>query len=356
RRLFFEPGCTMTNLSMTTKSAFAGRELLSSRAIPDEDWEQLLEAAEALSGDAGRRPLLAGKRFGLLLLNPSLRTRTSFTVACFDLGALAVALTPGQGLWQLAHDNKIMDGLAAEHVAEAIPVLGEMLDGLGVRAFAALQDAAVDASEPVFSAIVKASSVPVLNLESAVDHPHQGLADALAARRYLNGARSRVVVRWAPHIKPLPRAVPNSALCAFAREGHDVVLVHPPGFDLDEGVLNWAQDAARRNGGSLTVTHDKDSSLQGARIVYAKSWGRSDLYGDAEQGAAAVAGQSPWRVTSADLQRTAAAGFMHCLPVRRGVVADADVLESSASLVIPQASARLDVQRATLCRASGVQL
>jgi len=335
-------------------AALAARHLLSCRDLSDHDWHGLLAAAEELSGDAGRRPLLAGKRFGLLLLNPSLRTRTSFTVACFDLGALAVELSPGQGLWSLAHGSGVMDGEAAEHVGEAVQVLGEMLDGLGVRAFADLKDAAVDAAEPIFSAIVSASSVPVLNLESASDHPHQGLADALAARRHLAGERSKVVVTWAPHIKPLPRAVPQAALCAFAREGHEVVLAHPPGFELDSELMRWVGEAATRHGGSLTVTGDRSAALSGARIVYAKSWGRADCYGDLDAGAAAVAAQPEWRVTSADLLATDDAAFLHCLPVRRGVVVDAEVLQSSASQVVPQAAARLDVQRATLCRACGV--
>jgi len=345
----------VSTLSPITRSALGPRDLLSSRDLSDHDWQGLLAAAETLAGDKGRRPLLAGKRFGLLLLNPSLRTRTSFTVACFDLGALAVPLTPGQGLWQLAHGSETMDGAAAEHVAEAVPVLSSMLDGLGVRAFAALQDPAVDASEPIFSAIVKASTVPVLNLESAIDHPHQGLADALTARRHLRGERSKVVVTWAPHIKPLPRAVPHSAVCALVREGHDVVVAHPPGFELDDGVTHWAEQAAARQGGSFSVTHDRAAALDGARIVYAKSWGSSNFYGDAASGATAVAEPAHWRVTAADMEATDHGAFMHCLPVRRGVVVDAAVLESTSSLVVPQAAARLDVQRATLCRACGVQ-
>lgn len=345
----------MTTLTVSTGSALASRGLLFCRDLSDHEWHGLLESAEALSGAGGRRPLLAGKRFGLLLLNPSLRTRTSFIVACFDLGALAVELTPGQGLWQLAHGSETMDGEAAEHVAEAVPVLGQMLDGLGVRSFAAMNDPRVDASEPILSAIAKAGTVPIMNLESAIDHPHQGLADALAVRRQLHGERSKVVVSWAPHIKPLPRAVPHSALCAFAREGHAVVLAHPPGFELDPGVLGWVGEAAARHGGSLTVTHDRDLALRGARVVYAKSWGSCRHYGDLAAGAAAVASQPAWRISAADMQATDGALFMHCLPVRRGVVVDAAVLESSASLVVAQAAARLDVQRASLCRACGVQ-
>ena len=321
--------------------------------LDDGDFDGLLALAEELAGAAGRLPLLAGARAAALFLAPSLRTRTSFEVACCDLGAHPVVLQPGQGMWGLEHrDGVPMDGAAAEHVREAVPVLGTMVDALAVRAFAGLLDAADDAADPILAAVVGCSSVPVLNLESAVDHPHQGLADALALRRTFAGRRVRVAFSWAPHVKSLPRAVPHAALSALAREGHDVVLCHPEGFELDAGVLAHARAMAARVGGSFEVTHDRAAALRDAQVVYAKSWGAAAHYGDAAAGAAAVAAHPGWRVTPADLG--AGARFMHCLPVRRGVVVDAAVLDSPASLVLAQAAARLHVQKATLCRALGV--
>ena len=346
------------------------RSLLHTWSLEDGEFDQLLEHAERLAGPAGRQPLLAGARAAALFLAPSLRTRTSFEVACHDLGAHPVVLQPGQGVWGFEHrDDVVMDGGAAEHVREAIPVLGTMTDVLAVRAFAGLQDAALDRSEPVFGAIREAATVPLLNLESATDHPHQGLADALVLRRLGTGAGAgdrgaeaggpargrhakRVVVTWAPHVKPLPRAVPQAAVSALVRDGHDVVLAHPPGFELDATVLADAQAAAGRRGGSLSVTHDRAAALDGADIVYAKSWGSVAHYGDATAGATAVQSQDDWRVATHDL--ASHTRFMHCLPVRRGVVVDADVLDSPASLVVEQAACRLAVQKASLCRALGV--
>jgi len=375
--------------------AAAPRHLLSLRDLSQADWDALLASAERLSGPAGRRPLLAGRRLGMLFFNASLRTRTAFEVACFDLGAHAVSLQVGGNVWKLEYrDGMRMDGEAAEHVREGIPVLGRMLDGLGVRCFAGLADAADDARDPLLNAIAAVSTVPVLNLESAMDHPHQGLADALALRRHLRGAtpvavaarsaassggprdsaaagdtgtiaatgatgpapqrtvpRARVVLSWAPHIKPLPLAVPHAALMAFAHEGHDIALCHPPGFELDAGVLSAARAAAVATGGSLSIGHDRQAALDGAQVVYVKSWGARGHYGDAAAAAASFAAHRDWMLTGADL---GPAAFMHCLPVRRGVVVADEVLDGGRSLVLEQAGARLDVQKATLCRALGV--
>ena len=337
------------------------KHLLSLRDLDHDEWEKLLHHAELLSGPRGREPLLAGKRFGQIFLNPSLRTRTAFEVACWDLGAHAVYLQPGTGLWELDYRKGVsMTGAAAEHVQEAIGVLGRMLDGIGMRSFANMEDAAEDAEDPVLSAVAAASSVPVLNLESAMDHPHQGLADALTLRRHLGDARKparkvKVVVRWAPHINPLPMAVPHAAVLAFARDGHEVVLAHPSGCGLDGGVLSRAVELAGEAGGSIEVMHDKDEAMDGATVVYAKSWGPRYLYGNKDAACAFLSDHLDWMVTAEDMARTDEGSFMHCLPVRRGLVVEDAVLDSPRSLVLEQGSARLDVQKATLCRALGVE-
>jgi N-acetylornithine carbamoyltransferase len=342
---------------MSPTLAAADHHLLSLRDLGTADWNQLLTDAETLAGPAGKQPLLAGRRFGMLLLNPSLRTRTAFEVGCQDLGTAAVTLQPGGDLWALEHrDGVVMDGDCAEHVTEIIGVLGRMLDALGVRAFAGLTDVNADRSEPVLSAIVKHASIPVLNLESAFDHPHQGLADALTLRRRFGyGQRVKVVLRWAPHVKTLPMAVPHAALCAFAREGHEIVVAHPEGYELDASVIAAAEKLSTGSGGSLAFTHDKDAALAGADVIYAKSWGSPAHYGQASAAAEDMAARRDWMVTSEDMAATRSGVFMHCLPVRRNVVVTDDVLDSDASIVLDQAEARLDIQKASLCRAVGVQ-
>ncbi len=331
------------------------RHLLSLRDLTDADWNGLLESAErhAARKAPDDKPLL-GKRLGLMLLAPSLRTRTTFELACLELGADCVHLPAGDGLWGLEHrDGVAMDGTAAEHVREAVGVLGRLLDGLGLRCFAGLRDAELDARDPILHAFAEVSPMPVLSLESAMDHPHQGLADALTVRRRKAGRKVRTAVVWAPHVKALPMAVPHAAVTAFAREGHEVVLAHPEGFDLDEGVLADAKEFAAASGGSLTVTHDRKKALKGAEVVYAKAWGARADYGDKDAAAAARSIHADWMVTPKDLKRGDDAVFMHCLPVRRGVVVADEVLDSPASVVLDQAAARLDVQKATLLHCLG---
>lgn len=355
-------GASPDGASRGSADTTASRHLLTLRDLSPDDWHGLLADAERLAGPDGRRPWLAGTRAAMLFFNPSLRTRTSFEVACHDLGAHAVSLQsggPGSGnTWAFEHrDGAVMDGAAAEHVKEAIGTLSRMVDVLGVRAFAGMTDAADDARDPLLAAIARASTVPLLNLESAMDHPHQGLADALALRRARGDAgrptRSRVVVRWAPHIKPLPLAVPHAALMAFAHEGYDIVLAHPEGYDPDPGVLADAAATASAAGGSLDVSHDRAAALAGADAVYVKAWGSREHYGDPAAAAAGLAERRDWMLTAADLGN---AHFMHCLPVRRNVVVADDVLDGDRSLVFEQAAARLHVQKATLCRALGVAL
>lgn len=328
---------------------------LNLRSLSSEDWRDLLALAERLTGPAGRLPLLAGRRFGMLFFNPSLRTRTSFEVASFDLGAHAVYLQVGGGLWNLETEYGVtMDGDAAEHVAEAIPVLGTMTDAIGVRSFARMVDADEDAKDPVLGAIAEISPVPILSLESAVGHPHQGLADALTVRQVCGGEKVKIALSFAPHIKPLPQAVANAALMAFAREGHEIVLAHPEGYDLHEGVMEDAQEQAGLMGGSIRVSHDQHEAVAGARVVYAKSWGAPCHYGDEPASKASLAAHRDWMIDDRLLLDTDMAHVMHCLPVRRGVVIHEDVLDGQPSIVVPQGGARLPVQKATLCRAMGV--
>jgi N-acetylornithine carbamoyltransferase len=335
----------------------APRHLLSLREgdLSPVRWNRLLELGETLAGPRGREPLLKGRRFAMVFYNPSLRTRTSFEVASYDLGAHAVYLQVGGGLWQLEHrDGVRMDGAAAEHVKEGIGALSTMVDGIGVRVFAGLADATEDAKDPVLHAIARASPVPVWNLESAMDHPHQGMADALTVRRRFPRRRVKVVVTWAPQVKPLPMAVPHGATLAFAREGHNVVVAHPEGFDLDPGVLSDARRLAEAAGGSLMVTNDRAFAFARAKVVYAKSWGARGNYGDPDAAGDAFLKHRAWMVDPAAMARTDDALFMHCLPVRRNVVVADAVLDSPACVVREQAGARLDVQKASLVDALGV--
>lgn len=272
-------------------------------------------------------------------------------IAAAHLGAFPTVLTPGQGTWNLEwRDGVRMDADRAEHVREAVGVLGRYVDALGVRTFASLVDRDSDREDAVFASVVRSSEVPVINLESARWHPCQALADAAAMDEHFERRCTgrRFVLTWAPHPNPLPRAVPNSALLAAARMGMDVVLARPAGYELDRDVMDLAREAATYAGGTVVETDDQAAALAGAHVVYTKAWAGDAVYDDRAAEAERRASLADWRMTAAKLASTDAGVFMHCLPVRRGVVVDDDVLDGDRTLHLLQAEYRLHAQKAVL--------
>ncbi len=295
---------------------------------------------------SGAKPLLAGKSIGLLFADPSLRTRTSMDQACHRLGGRALALDVGASTWQLeTADGVRMDADKPEHVREAAPVLSQYLDGLGVRAFSRTGTVAEEDADQVLQAFKRHASVPVLNLESAREHPCQGMADMLTVQEEFGAcAGTRIALSWAPHIKRLPRAVPNSVLLSAAAMGCQISVAAPIGYELAPGVMAQAQELASASGGSVTQTRDQAEALSGCQVLYAKAWGATAAAAPADEPALAN-----WMPTLAHFdQATANAIFMHCLPVRRDVEIAAEVLDSARSRVITQAGNRLYVQMALL--------
>jgi N-acetylornithine carbamoyltransferase len=251
-------------------------------------------------------------------------------------------------------DGTVMEGGAVEHVREGAGVLGRYCDILGVRSFPEGKDYEQDRREPVLTAFAKYSGVPVVNLESPLDHPCQAMADALTIRQRFgpsgaSGAtRRKVLLTWAYHPKALPMAVPNAFLLGASRLGVDVVLARPEGYELDVEIVRTAQRLAVESGGTLRVVQDPDSGYEGADVVYAKSWGSLADYGDPEAELRRRKPLRDWRVTEPRMARGRDAVFMHCLPVRRNVVVDDDVLDGPRSIVLDEAENRLYAQQAIL--------
>ena len=301
--------------------------------------------------EALRRRVLA-----MVFLDPSLRTRTSFEVAMHLHGGHAVVLEPGRGSWALeTRRGVVMDGTAVEHMAEAARVLGRYADALAVRAFPKGDDWSVERQDQVLKDFAAYCEKPVINLESARRHPCQGLADALTLRQRL-GAQGqplqgrRFVLCWAWHPKPLPTAVPVSAALAAAHLGMEVVIAHPPGYELDPEDLAALTAVTCRAGGTVRTAFDCDAAIDGAEVVYVKSWGALLHFGRPQEEAQLRAAHRGWRMTQDRVRRTQAGRglVMHCLPVRRNVEIDDAVLDGPNSVVIDQAENRLHVQRALL--------
>ncbi len=328
------------------------RSFLATDDWSDDEVLALLERARRLK--AGKVPgSLAGKVLALVFFDPSLRTRTSFEVAMLRHGGGSVVLEPGRGSWPLEwRRGTVMDGEAAEHIVEAARVLGRYADALGVRAFPKAASWEEAREDRVVRGFAEHAGVPVINLESARRHPCQGLADALTIQEKVGPevAGRRFVLAWAWHPRPLPTAVPVSAALAAARLGMEVTVAHPPGYELDPEDLEAVRACAVRRGGSVTVAHDLDSAVDGADVVYAKSWGALSHFGRPEEEAALRAPHRGWRIDEARMVRTrgGAGIFMHCLPVRRNVVVTDGVLDGPWSVVTDQAANRLHAQRALL--------
>ncbi len=310
----------------------------------------LIDAALAFKrGDDQSKPL-AGRSVALVFFNPSLRTRASMQVGIYELGGNAVMLEPGGTSWTLEdRDGAVMDGDKTEHVTEFVRVLGRYCDAIGVRTFAAMQDWNEERDDPVLRAFAKYSDVPIINLESAMHHPCQALADMMTIREKLGQGSKRIVLTWAWHPKPLPMAVPNSFALAAAQMGHDLVVAHPRGYELDEELVGGIRQQATESGGSFHTTNDIDEAFSGAEVVYAKSWGAKQFYGAAEKDVSERAQyRQKWMVDENKMALTNNAIFMHCLPVRRNVIVTDGVIDSPASVVIDEAENRLHVQKAIL--------
>lgn len=317
---------------------------------PDGVRAVLDRAAEWKRHDPGA--VLSGRLLGMVFFNPSLRTRTSFEAAMLRSGGHAIVLDVGTGdVWKLEdRDGVVMDGDRAEHVREAVPVLSRYVDALAVRTFAGLADLDEDERDPVMNAFRDHATVPVLNMESAREHPFQGLADALTLReRFGQTDGLRVTLTWAPHIKPLPTAVPNSFLLTAAAAGCHVTIAHPPGFGLHPAVLAEAEAYATWTGGSVRFTGDQRAAMEGSHAVYAKSWAPIATTSDPNRAIERIRAHERWMVTPELLDAAEEdAIFLHCLPVRRNVVVADAVLDGPRSAVVDEAENRYHVQRAVL--------
>lgn len=335
------------------------QHLLDWHHITDDVWNTCLERAlhhhraGKTWSDAAR-----GRSIGLMFFNPSLRTRTSMELAAAQLGAFSTTLTPGAGTWKFSFERgTVMDGEEAEHIHEAIGVLSRYYDALGVRVFASLANYEQDRQETLMKTIMQAASVPVINLESAFYHPCQALADAATISRHFAGDASsrKFVLSWAYHPRALPMAVPNSALLQAARLGMDVVVARPQEYPLDDGVMTEARRYAASFGKNVVETSDIDAAFEGADVVYAKAWAGPLVYSSKSEEEAARIRYKDWRVTADRMRRTNDGVFMHCLPVRRNVVVDDEVIDGPNAIHLLQAEFRLHAQKAILERVWDLQ-
>jgi N-succinyl-L-ornithine transcarbamylase len=261
------------------------------------------------------------KTIGLLFFNSSLRTRLSTQKAALNLGMNAIVMNISKDAWGIEfEDEVIMNGTAAEHIKEAAAVVSQYCNVIAVRAFPSLTDKEKDESEEVLTAFIKHASVPVINMESATGHPLQGLTDAITISENTTKQKPKVVLSWAPHVKALPHAVGNSFVQAMRKMDVEFVIANPKGYDLNPEITK-----------DTPIYHNQEEAFKNADFVYAKNWSSYEDYGKITKT------DTDWMLTK---EKISTAKFMHCLPVRRNVVVEDDVLDSDNSLVIEQANNR----------------
>lgn len=262
----------------------------------------------------------------MIFFNSSLRTRLSTQKAAMNLGMNVIVLDVNQGAWKLETERGvIMDGDKAEHLLEAIPVMGCYCDIIGVRSFAGLINKKDDYEEKVISQFIKYSGKPVFSMEAATRHPLQSFADLITIEEYKTKERPKVVMTWAPHPKALPQAVPNSFAEWMIAADYDFVITQPHGYELDPAFTRGAK-----------IVYDQRKAFEGADFIYAKNW---SAYSDPNYGKV-LSTDREWTVDAEKMALTDNAFFMHCLPVRRNMIVTDDVIESERSIVIPEAANR----------------
>ncbi|MDB5026250.1 MAG: acetylornithine carbamoyltransferase [Mucilaginibacter sp.] len=274
------------------------------------------------------------KTLGLVFLNPSLRTRMSTQKAGLNLGMNVMVLNMDKEGWALElQDGVIMNSNTVEHIREAAAVLGQYADIIGLRSFPGLKDRNDDYSENIFNKFVKYCGVPVVSLESATRHPLQSLADLVTIEELKTTPRPKVVMTWAPHIKALPQAVPNSFAEWMCKADVDFTIVHPRGYEL---CGDFTQGA--------TITHNQDEALADADFIYVKNWSAYEPYGKI------FSGNEDWMLTNERLKITNNAKIMHCLPVRRNLELSDEILDGKNSIVVHEAANRVWAAQAVLKR------
>lgn len=272
------------------------------------------------------------KTLGLMFFNPSLRTRLSTQKAAQNLGMHVIVMNLNSDGWQIElEDGTVMNQGTQEHVKEAAGVISQYCDIIGVRTFPSLTDKEADYSEKVLNKFLQHALVPVISLESATLHPLQSFADLITIEELKKISKPKVVLTWAPHVRSLPQAVPNSFAQWMSKGEVDFVITNPEGLDLAPEFTE-----------GITVIHDQDEALKGADFVYAKNWSSYEDYGKIRTDL------NQWQITNKKMALTNEGKFMHCLPVRRNLVVADEVLDSEASIVLQQANNRTYAAQAVL--------
>ena len=319
--------------------------------LSPEEIDKLLAKARDLE-QRGSTKELQGKVLALLFLNPSLRTLTSLQATMIRLGGGTFVVSPEMSIHGLeTRSGIVMDGTAAEHIREAVPVIASYADVIGIRTIAQRKDLSEDLNDGYFKELQSLCDIPVINLESSIRHPCQSLADWKTLEDYaIPKQGGKLVFSWIYHPEALPLAIMGDTIHMAVSRGMDVTVLRPDGFDVPEKLRQRAELAGSTSGGSITETEDRNQALEGAHVVYAGSWSSTQFYGDSVQDQKIRREHDNWCIDGSWFDGTASESgyFMHALPVRRGVEVEDQVLDGPRSIVVPQAKNRMFAQMSVL--------
>jgi len=332
----------------------AKRDLLSAADLAPAELENLLELAIRMKGRRADHTL-SGRTLGLLFFDRSLRTRVSFEVAMVQLGGHCINISAEREMYDMEPQAQVvMDGHAEEHVIDAARTLSRYVDALGVRFTGQRSSWEEDRQERLLHAYAEHATVPVINCESVTQHPCQAIGDMLTIREHLLSLKGRrLTVAWCNHPEPRPLGGSHSIVTLATSLGMDVTVAHPLGYELDSEVMELARGRAAANGGGLRTVNSLPEGLRAAEVVYARSWGSTKYWGDAERDAMVKRSLQDWRIDAAGMDSSDNAILMHPLPVRRNVVATDEVLDGPRSVIYDQAENRMHVQKALLMQLLG---
>jgi len=336
---------------------FKGKHFYNTADLSQKEVNYLIDLALAMKKGKVKKSL-SGKSLAMLFFNPSLRTRLSFTIAMQKLGGLGVDFPIKGGYTFECELGKIMDKGTIEHIKDAAKVISSYCNVIAVRA----SDLITSSSESVkvqewselkkdktIKSFMEYADVPVINMESNVYHPCQGLGDAVTIKEKLGKTKKKkYVMTWVSHPKSLPMATPNSQILSACDLGMDVVIAHPEGWELDTEIMKTMKQKAEEAGGSLSISHSQKEACQNADVVCAKSWGALKNYGNWDYEKKLKENLNGWIVNKNLIDITNNAIFMHCLPVRRNVEVTDEVIDSKNSVVIDEAENRMWAQMALL--------
>ena len=299
---------------------------------------------------------LAGKSLAMLFFNPSLRTRLSFFMAMEKLGGVGLDFPIKEGYTFEFEEGAIMDKNTIEHVKDAAKVISSYCDLIAVRSSDLITTGPESVKVPSWSELkkdktiksfMKYANVPVINMESNVYHPCQGLGDAVTIKEKLgNPKKKKYVLTWVYHPKALPIATPNSQIISACDLGMNVTVAHPKGWELDPEILKLMEQRAKNAGGNFKISNSQKEAFKEANVICAKSWGALKLYENWGKEKKIREQHKDWIVTKEKMEITNKAIFMHCLPVRRNVEVTDEVIDSKNSVVINQAENRMWAQMA----------